>query len=627
MCGLAGLWSEGEPGGEQLAGTAKAMAATLSHRGPDHADAWADARGGVALAHRRLSVLDLSSQGHQPMRSADGRFVIVYNGEIYNHEALRSQLEREGRAPAWRGHSDTEVFLAAVTAWGFERALQALTGMFALAVWDARERELLLARDRMGEKPLYYGRVAGAFAFASELKAFRACRGFSRRVDRQALALYARYAYVPAPWSIYEGVRKLPPGTWLALGAADLAARRLPEPRRYWSLAAAVERGQASCFRGGEGEAVQELERVLSAAVRRQIIADVPVGAFLSGGVDSSCVVALMQQAGDGPARTFTIGFRESKYDEARHAAAIARHLGTSHTELYVTPREALDVIPRLPETYDEPFADSSQIPTSLVARLARQHVTVSLSGDGGDELFGGYNRYVWGPRLARLPALLRGPAARALSGVAASGPQKLARALGAANGEALYEGLASFWAEGSPVREAPPVPSVGERCASLQSLSLAERMMYWDAATYLPDDILAKVDRAAMAVSLETRVPMLDHEVVEFAWRLPPAMRVRAGRTKPLLRRLLERHVPRKLFERPKMGFAVPLEHWLRGPLRGWAESLLAEPRLEREGWFDAARVRAAWREHLEGRRERQHDLWIVLMFQAWLDSGGAAA
>ena len=644
MCGLAGLFG----GGARIGESAQAMAAALSHRGPDDADAWSDAAARVALAHRRLSILDLSPHGRQPMRSADGRYVAVYNGEIYNYAELRSRLEAEGRAPAWRGHSDTEVMLAAFVAWGFERTLERLRGMFALAAWDAAERTLLLARDRLGEKPLYYGWAGSSLAIASELKALRACPDFEPRVNREALALYARYGYVPSPWSIYEGVRKLPPGCWMAIGQADVDARRLPEPRRYWSLAEVVSRARKDSFRGSEPEAVEALEAVLRQAVSEQLVSDVPLGAFLSGGIDSTAIVALMQKVSGTPVRTFTIGFHEYRYNEAPHAAAVARHLGADHTELYVSDREAMDVIPQLPGIYDEPFADSSQIPTFLVSRLARRHVTVSLSGDGGDELFGGYNRYFWASglwrRVGALPCAARALGAKAIAllppgawdalhgacqpilpaSLRLSQPgdkiHKLGRVAGARDEADLYERFMSLWHE-SPLKGATGAPPTSALCPQVPGLSLQERMMYLDLLTYLPDDLLVKVDRAAMAVSLETRVPMLDPRVVELAWRLPLSMKIGEGKGKRVLRRLLERHVPASLFERPKMGFGIPLEAWLRGPLRDWAETLLDERRLAAEGYFDPRKVRATWGEHLSGRRNWQHPLWVVLMFGAWLE------
>lgn len=627
MCGIAGLW---RPGGaaDELAAQVRAMADALAHRGPDDAGVWVDPAAALAFGHRRLSIIDVSATGHQPMLSADGRFAVTYNGEIYNFLELRRALEAEGRAPAWRGQSDTEVLLAAVCAWGLEAALKRFTGMFALALWDARERILHLARDRLGEKPLYYGWAGSAFLFGSELKAMKSASGFSPGIDRSALALYARYGNVPAPHSIYEEVRKLPAGAWLSINAGQLSARSWPEPRRYWSLAHRVRAGKSAPFKGTERAAVDELEHLLGDAVRAQMVADVPLGAFLSGGVDSSTIVALMQKVSGRPVKTFTIGFPEERYNEAPQAGAVAAHLGTEHTELYVTPREAMDVIPRLPEIYDEPFADSSQIPTFLVSRLARSRVTVSLSGDGGDELFGGYNRYFWGPRLWRWigawPTALRSAAAGAVAGLQLGDrAAKLARLAAAGDEDDLYERLVSLWHPANPAGTPPAAAR-----APLEGLALEERMMYYDAAGYLPDDILAKVDRAAMAVSLETRVPLLDHRVVEFAWTLPLNFKIRGRDGKWLLRQVLERHVPRALLERPrKMGFSIPLEDWLRGELREWADALLEPARLSREGYFEPAAVQRCWREHLSGRRNWQHRLWAVLMFGAWLEREKAAA
>jgi asparagine synthase (glutamine-hydrolysing) len=631
------------------------MADTLLHRGPDTDGVWVDERAGVGLGFRRLAILDLSPQGHQPMRSTDGRYTIVFNGEIYNYLTLRAVLETEGHAPDWRGHSDTEVMLAAFSAWGVERTLVRMVGMFAFALWDSQERTLHLARDRLGEKPLYYGWAGSAFVFGSELKALRAHPGFRREVDREALALYLRYGYVPTPWSIYRGVRKLPPASHLALSADGLAHRADPAPAPYWSVEESARSGLAHPFEGDDEAAASALDALLRDAVAGQMIADVPLGAFLSGGIDSSTVVALMQAQSSQPVKTFTIGFHEDGYDEASHARAIAKHLGTDHTELYVTPREAQDVVPLLPQLYDEPFADSSQIPTHLVSRLARQRVTVSLSGDGGDELFGGYNRYFWGTALWRrigwmppggralvanaitllspaawdgvfralgplLPAKLRQPAA-------GDKAHKMAGLIATPDREALYESLVALWREPGVVRGAPEeLCDTPARFGTVEAPEVAQRMMYLDAVSYLPDDILVKVDRAAMGVSLETRVPLLDHRVVEFAWRLPFGMKVRDGRGKWLLRRVLAQYVPRELFERNKMGFGIPLEHWLRGPLRAWAERLLDPRRLDGEGWFDPAPVRRLWQQHLSGDWNRQHALWTVLMFQAWLDAGGAS-
>ncbi|RMD79436.1 MAG: asparagine synthase (glutamine-hydrolyzing) [Gammaproteobacteria bacterium] len=657
MCGFAGIldpkrrWD-----GAGMGRLASSMAEALAHRGPDDAGVWTDAEAGIALGHRRLAVMDLSPAGRQPMVSASGRYVIAYNGEIYNFRELRAELERAGRAPAWRGHSDTEVLLAGFEAWGVEATLRRAVGMFAFALWDATERALWLARDRMGEKPLYYGWVAGSLAFSSELKALRRVPGWRGEVDRAALALFLRHNYVPAPWSIHRDVRKVPPGHLVRFDAGAVPGH-WPELRPYWSLTEIADRGLADPLPPDPEVCAEAVEEALRRSLAGQQLADVPVGAFLSGGIDSSTVVALLQAMAGRPVRTFTIGFHEAGYDEAREAAQVARHLGTEHTELYVTPREAMEVIPRLPEIYDEPFADSSQIPTFLVSRLAREHVTVALSGDGGDELFGGYNRYVWAlglwRRLDRLPRPLRALAARAIRAVppgawerlfALAGPllpaglrvrqpglkmHKLAELLRCADPGAIYLRLVSHWEDPASVvlGAGEPATVLSDPGRQPRLPTFLERMMCLDALTYLPDDILVKVDRAAMAVSLETRVPFLDHRVVETAWRVPVALKLREGKGKWLLRRILHRHVPPELVERPKMGFGVPIEHWLRGPLRDWAEALLDEARLRREGYLDPAPVRRLWWEHLAGRGSWQYWLWDVLAFQAWLEQGGARA
>jgi asparagine synthase (glutamine-hydrolysing) len=620
---------------------------SLAHRGPDDAGVWSDPSAGVTLGHRRLAIVDLSAAGHQPMTSACGRFVVVFNGEIYNHLDLRSELERIGAAPAWRGHSDTETMLAAFVQWGITAAVQRMTGMFAFALWDRERRELTLARDRLGEKPLYFGRLGKAFVFASELKALRAHPAFDCEIDRDALTLLLRHNYIPAPHTIYRGIRKLEPSTLLTLAEGGRETRSV-----YWSARDAALHGIAEPYGGGDSDAVDALERMLKEAIGRQMVADVPLGAFLSGGVDSSTVVALMQAQSSRPVKTFTIGFHEQGYDEAEHAHAVAAHLGCEHTELYVSPQQALDVIPRLPALYDEPFADSSQIPTFLVAQLARQHVTVSLSGDGGDELFGGYNRYLWAARIWRrlgnVPAALRGSLAGLLTGPSPAtwnrlfdvvrfalpnhlrygNPgdklHKLADMLGARSADEVYLFLVSLWRRPADIvvggRE--PATVLTEPEHRLAASSFESRMMYLDQVSYLPDDILAKVDRAAMGVSLETRVPMLDHKLIEFAWQLPLDMKIRNGSGKWLLRQVLYRHVPQQLIDRPKMGFGVPIDIWLRGPLRDWAESLLAEDRLRREAYFDPLPVRAKWQEHLSGRRNWQYHLWSLLMFQSWLET-----
>jgi asparagine synthase (glutamine-hydrolysing) len=620
------------------------MADRIAHRGPDDEGEWTDAAAGIAFAHRRLSILDLSSAGHQPMASASGRWVIVYNGEIYNHLDLRGRLAAEGCAPAWRGHSDTETLLAGIEAWGVQATLQRIVGMFAFALWDRSDRSLWLARDRIGEKPLYYGWQGETFLFGSELKALRAHPAFKADVDRGALALLLRHNYIPAPWSIHQGIRKLPPGTWLRLGHDQREAKPVP----YWSLAEVAEHGTGNPFAGSADEAVDELERRLGAAVRGQMVADVPLGALLSGGIDSSLVTALMQAGSSRPVRTFTIGFDERQYDEAAHARAVAAHLGTDHTELRLGADDALNLIPQLPRMYDEPFADSSQLPTHLVMKLARQHVAVALSGDAGDEFFGGYNRYVLAPqvwkRLGWIPAI---PRACLLNGAArlpgivgklsgttrtADKLRKLAQVFGTGRIEGiddLYAGLVSEWSrpERMVVDGRMPDNLLDERRRWPQLSDPVARMMALDGLTYLPDDILVKVDRASMAVSLETRAPFLDRDVVEFAWTLPMSMKLREGRGKWLLRRLLDRYVPRDLIERPKMGFGIPLDRWLRGALREWAEALLAEDRLRREGFFDPVPIRAAWTRHVRGEASFGHRLWSVLMFQAWLDERRGAA
>lgn len=638
MCGIAGVWSARDGvGGRALADLATRMADAIRHRGPDGDGVWADEGAGIALGHRRLSIIDLSETGRQPMVSADGRYVISYNGEVYNFPELRAELEAAGTV--FRGTSDTEVVLEAIARWGLAASVKRFVGMFAFALWDRETRTLSLVRDRLGIKPLYYARAEGLFLFGSELKALRACEGWQPALDRGALAAYLRFGYVPAPHTIYRGARKLEPGCILSVAANHEAAIE-----RYWDLDAVIAAGRKSNDEMGEEEAVDGLERALSQAVAGRMVADVPVGAFLSGGIDSSTVVALMQKHGDRPVRTFTIGFAEADLNEAAHAKAVAAHLGTDHTELYVTPTEALEVIPRLADLYDEPFADSSQIPTFLVSEMTRRHVVVALSGDGGDELFCGYNRYMQGrklaPYFAYLPRWLRRLGAAGLRGVPPQTWTGLFRAVPARwrppmAGDKLhkladvlpddqlgfYRGLVSHWPRpetiAADVPEPPGIvadPSVAERVPDF-----VERMQYLDTVTYLPDDILTKVDRASMAVSLEARVPLIDHRVVAFAWSLPMSMKLRGGTGKWLLRRLLDRHVPRELVQRPKAGFAVPLDRWLRGPLRDWAEDLLEEGQLEADGILNAGAVREAWDAHLSGRRNFQSRLWAVLVFQAW--------
>jgi asparagine synthase (glutamine-hydrolysing) len=652
MCGIAGVL-----GGPRIdAATVTRMTRALAHRGLDDEGVWVDADAGIGLGHRRLSIVDLSPAGHQPMHSPGGRFVITLNGEIYNHLDLRAALLAEGHQVAWRGHSDTETLLAGFDAWGIKLTLQRASGMFAFALWDKQDRTLTLARDRLGEKPLYYGRQGGPrspFLFASELKALQQHPSFEPEIDREALGLLVRYINVPAPFSIYRGISKLLPGTMLTLGggAAD------PVIEQYWSGAEVARAGVDNPVDMDADAARDELERILERAIGRQMMADVPLGAFLSGGVDSSTVVAIMQKLSSRPVKTFTIGFHESDYNEAKHAKAVARHLGTDHTELYVSAEQAMDVIPKLPTMYDEPFADSSQIPTHLISALARQDVTVALSGDGGDELFGGYDRYLltaglWG-KIAGIPMPLRAAAARALTAVPAAAWTRFGDAAGgllprsirlgrlgekihkgasmltSASLDELYDGMLSLWRDPSEFVVGAPADSMSTMNSAAQLIELGgvERMMAQDMLGYLANDILVKVDRAAMAVSLETRVPLLDPEVVEFAWRLPLNLKLRGATTKWLLRQVLYRHVPPALIERPKMGFGVPLDGWLRGPLRDWAEALLDERRLRHEGFFHPQVIRRAWDLHLGGQANQQFKLWSVLMFQSWLEAQGRPA
>lgn len=638
MCGIAGYFRPGGIALQQAKNVSHEMAAALAHRGPDDEGVWLDASCGIALAHRRLAVVDRSAAGRQPMQSQSGRYVLVINGEIYNHAEIRLRLDREGRgATRWKGNSDTESLLAAIEEFGVCTALQEAVGMFAFALWDRRERVLYLARDRIGEKPLYYGWQNGVFMFGSELKALVKHPCFTGAIDREALTLFLRHSYVPSPWSIYQGIRKLAPGTYIRVNGDRCAGEgRVQEPERYWSLEGAIVRGEERPFEGDADEAVDALQNVLADAVVAQLAADVPLGAFLSGGIDSSTIVALMQAHSSRPVKTFTIGFDDPRYDEAVAAKAVAGYLHTDHTELYVSSQDALDVIPRLPALYDEPFADSSQIPTALVAEMTRKHVTVALSGDGGDELFGGYRRYrqmrtLWG-FVSSIPAPLR-----RLSKFAVASPpsgwwssmwlfdkaRKLAEIMDCQRPEQLYHGLVSHWKEPTTiVRQASePGTRLSDHLAwPLQAHELESRLMAVDALTYLPDDILVKVDRAAMGASLETRAPFLDHRVVEFAWRLPLSVKIRNGRGKWVLREVLHRHVPPQLVERPKMGFRVPLAAWLRGPLRDWAESLLDEYRLRTEGFLRAGPIRRKWTDHVTGRGEWAAYLWDVLMFQAWL-------
>lgn len=645
MCGITGFFGQFDK--EQMPVVATAMAERIAYRGPDDFGVWVDSDAGIALAHRRLAIVDLSPAGHQPMLSESGRFVLVFNGEIYNHLELRQQLLQQGKLVAWRGHSDTETLLAAIEAWGLQVTLQACVGMFAIALWDTQEKTLSLARDRFGEKPLYFGWQNGMLLFGSELKAIGAHPSFERRINRDAVALLLRYNYIPAPYSIWQGVHKLPPASIISIRSGQTDA----QPEAYWSLAEVAEAGQKSTFSGTESDAVEAVQNVLIQSIRGQMLADVPLGALLSGGVDSSMVVALMQSQSERPVKTYSIGFHEKQFDESGYARDVATHIGTEHTELFISAKDVLNAVPRMPSMYDEPFADSSQLPTSLVMALARQHVTVALSGDGGDELFGGYNRYLMAPKVWKLmrllPTPLRGSLGRALQSVSPEHWDTLAkpfanlikqnmvgnkvqnlsnRLINVKTFDDLIMSLTSEWNEHSKV-----VIGAGHTDSFNSQPSLwpdirdqASRIMFVDSMSYMPDDILVKVDRAAMAVSLETRAPFLDHRVAELAWTLPISMKIRNGNGKHILRQVLYKYVPQHLIDRPKMGFGIPLDQWLREDLRDWAESLLAPERLKNEGYFDVNLIRDAWQMHLSGSKNYGYRLWSVLMFQAWLQEQG---
>ena len=649
MCGIAGFLDTSRRWGNHgLQHTALKMVNTLHHRGPDDVGAWADAGSGIALGHRRLSIVDLSPEGHQPMRSVCGRYVISFNGEIYNFQELRCELE--GLEYKFRGHSDTEVMLSCISQWGISHALQRFNGMFAFALWDRQERELHLVRDRVGEKPLYYGWVGKVLVFGSELKALCAYPGSSMEVDRDSLALFLQHNYVPAPHSIYKGIWKVMPGTIVTISGVNTGGSTKATP--YWSVQAAVERGMVEPFTGSETEAVAYLDELLRDTVKHRMIADVPLGAFLSGGIDSSTIVALMQAQSERPVQTFTVGFHEAEFNEATHAKAVAQHLGTAHTELYVTPEQTLAVIPKLPTLYDEPFSDSTQVPNFLISELARRDVTVVLSGDGGDELFGGYERYflgldIWN-KIELMPAMIRKPVARGIRMLSSelwnklfrimaplvptsfryrnSGEKihRLAEMLTAGGSEGMYMLMSGHWNDASSLvvgTSEPSKPVTNSYPWNDHRMHLQERMMFADIMSYLPDDILVKVDRASMGVSLESRVPFLDHRVVEFAWQIPLSMKIRKRTGKWLLRQLLYKYVPPALIDRPKMGFGVPIDAWLRGPLREWAEALLDEKRLRDQGFLTVGPIQQKWSEHLSETSNWQYDLWDVLMFQAWLE------
>ncbi len=644
MCGIAGFWQDPASRIDRCA-VIRDMADAIQNRGPDDHGYWSDGESGIVLGHRRLSIIDLSVHGHQPMTSSSGRYVIVFNGEIYNFPELRRELE--ALRTQFRGHSDTEVMLAAMDHWGLTEAVRRFAGMFAFAVYDRETRHLHLVRDRLGEKPLYYGWGGQTLLFGSELKALGRHPDWRGEIDRGALALFLRHGYVPAPYSIYKGIRKVPPASIVSFPTGRPGTPPTTVP--YWSPRDIATAGTTNPANETDEDLTDELDRLLRRTIRREMVADVPLGAFLSGGIDSSLIVALMQAESSRPVQTFTIGFRENVYNEAHHAKAVAEHLGTDHTELYVTPEEALKVIPRLPAIYDEPFADSSQIPTALVSELARRRVTVSLSGDGGDELFGGYDRYfanrrLWN-KLSSVPRPVRRAMARGIR-VATSRDgnglvkrlqrmapgrlrdpmtrhriQWLGDILALDTFEGLYHNSVSHWTHPGEVTIGGVEPDTSftdpSRWAAVEGL--VPRMMYLDMVSYLPDDIMVKVDRASMAVSLESRAPFLDHDVVEFAWRVPQSMRVRGDRGKWILRNLLDRYVPRSLIERPKRGFSVPIDEWLRGPLKDWAAALLDENVLRDDGFFEPAPILQRWSEHQSGACNWKNMLWNVLMFQAW--------
>ncbi len=648
MCGITGFYSGQPSTRSDLEQPLSRMNAAIFHRGPDSSGVWCDEHVGFGLGHQRLSIIDLSPAGRQPMVSACGRYVLAFNGEIYNHRALRAELEaRCSQSLEWRGHSDTETLLMAFALQGVEATLRYASGMFALALWDRDEQCLILARDRFGEKPLYYGWVSGGFAFASELKALRCAPGFQRELDTSVVEQYLRYGCVGAERSIFRDVFKLPPGTSLTVSLNQLVSGARPEPVAWWSAASVAAEGLAT--RGDHAATSEELESVLHGAVGRMMESDVPLGAFLSGGVDSSLVVALMQGQASRPVKTFSVGFDDPRYDESSHAAAVAAHLGTEHTTLRATAKMALDLVPRLPHLYDEPFADSSQLPTCLVASLTREHVTVALSGDGGDELFGGYNRHLWGPRVwsrvSRLPLASRRALASLIRCVSSGGYDRLMALAGQVLpsrfqvrtvGEKLYkladvlacESFATLYSDLASMSRHPASfltaeysgAAVGPLPVDLDGMSQTEWMMLMDTLTYMVDDVLVKVDRASMASSLEVRAPFLDPEVFKAAWQLPTDMRVSQGEGKRVLRDILYRHVPRTLIERPKMGFAVPLDEWLRGPLREWAESLLTPASLSSLPMLDAKGVQQCWQKHLQGKGHFAQQLWALLQLLAWV-------
>ncbi|WP_417454782.1 asparagine synthase (glutamine-hydrolyzing) [Kiloniella sp.] len=638
MCGVAGfLENNANRREEHLSQIAHAMGNAVLHRGPDSGDVWVEGCSGIALSHRRLAIVDLSSAGAQPMASACGRYVIIYNGEVYNHNEIRPELAAQGIN--FRGHSDTEVILEGCALWGVKATVQKLIGMFVLALWDRHEKRLTIVRDRLGIKPVYWSKTSNSFLFGSELKTLRVHPDCPEEINRDAVSGFLRHNYIGGAASIYDGINKLEPG-WII----SVRANEEPILEQYWSLDDVVAGAKKDPFEGSDEHAVESLHELLLDATGRRMMADVPLGAFLSGGIDSSTVVALMQAQSERPVRTFSIGFNEEGYNEAKHAAEVAKHLRTDHTELYVSPQEARDVIPKLPFYFDEPFSDSSQIPTYLVSKMTREHVSVALSGDGGDELFSGYTRYFtaekYGKAIFRQPQMLRRIEATLIQSLSPKNWDQIGKLIPSSQRPALfgdklhklarildggkddfYRGLVSHWSDpDSIVIDGAERKGIMWNDEVKQRIpNFIDRMQYLDTLTYLPDDILTKVDRASMAVSLEARVPLLDHRVVDFAWKLPQHMKIRNGQGKWLLRQVLYKYVPRELIERPKMGFGVPIDSWLRGPLREWAEDLLSVKSLSEGGIFRPVPIRVKWHEHLSGRRNWQYLIWDILMFQAW--------
>jgi asparagine synthase (glutamine-hydrolysing) len=648
MCGINGFYSKYSNNFDNII---VKMNSAISHRGPDTNGIWSDKNSGIVFGHQRLSIIDLSTAGNQPMQSNSGRYILTYNGEVYNHLEIRKELKQNYSNTKWCGSSDTETLLEAIDYWGIEIALQKIEGMFAFGLWDKKTRSLILARDRAGEKPLYYGWQGEGknkvFLFGSELKALKTHPVFSREINRNAIALQLRHNCIPAPYSIYKDIHKLMPGNYLELKESDLKKNLLPATKSYWSFTDTAVSENNNQLSLGDLDIKKDLEKHLKLSVKKQMISDVPLGAFLSGGIDSSLVVALMQSQSSNPVKTFTIGFSETDYDESKYAKKIAKHLGTDHKELYVSSKKAMEVIPKLPSIYDEPFSDSSQIPTFLVSQLAKDHVKVALSGDGGDELFCGYNRYLMGKKFSNIsrfmPLSLRKILALSIQLISPQKWNKVYNFLPGLNeyvnfGDKIHKGasvlesetlydyyykLCSHWKNPNKVvvNCKEPKTLLTDLNYDLKNFNIQQQMMILDFITYLPDDILTKVDRAAMACSLETRVPFLDHKLIEYVWKIPHSLKFRNGKGKWILRQILEQYIPKNLIERPKMGFGVPIGIWLRGPLQDWAENLLSETRLKQEGFFNSKLIRDKWMEHLSGKKNWQYDLWDVLMFQAWKD------